>query len=43
RSERQRGERQTEAEAAFLADPVVAQLIQQGARVVPDSIRPIEE
>jgi len=44
RTHRQRGERQDAAEAAFLADPNVQQLIQQhGARVVPESIRPYEE
>ncbi|PPT85535.1 DNA polymerase III subunit gamma/tau [Xanthomonas theicola] len=44
RSHRQRGERQTAAETAFLHDPAVQALIQQqGARVVPDSIRPYQE
>jgi len=44
RTHRQKNERQDAAEAAFLADPNVQQLIQQhGARVVPDSIRPYEE
>jgi DNA polymerase-3 subunit gamma/tau len=43
RADRQRGERQNAAEAVFMADPQVQQLIQQGARVVADSIRPIEE
>jgi len=44
RSHRQRGERQSAAEAAFLHDPAVQALIQQqGARVVPDSIRPYQE
>jgi len=44
RSDRQRGERQQAAEAAFLADPSVQLLIQQhGARVVTDSIRPFDE
>ena len=44
RSDRQRGERQQAAEAAFMADPSVQLLIQQhGARVVTDSIRPFEE
>lgn len=44
RSDRQRGERQQAAETAFMADPNVQVLIQQhGARVVADSIRPIEE
>jgi len=44
RTHRQKSERQDAAEAAFLADPNVQQLIQQhGARVVPESIRPYEE
>lgn len=43
RSERQRSERQDAAEARFLADPVVAQLLGQGGSVVPDSIRPLSE
>ncbi|MEN5038761.1 DNA polymerase III subunit gamma/tau [Stenotrophomonas sp. TWI1149] len=44
RADRQRGERQTAAEAAFMADPSVQLLVQQhGARVVADSIRPFEE
>jgi DNA polymerase-3 subunit gamma/tau len=44
RSDRQRGERQQAAEAAFMADPQVQVLIQQhGARVVTDSIRPFDE
>ncbi len=44
RVDRQRGERQQVAEATFMADPEVQVLIQQhGARVVADSIRPLEE
>lgn len=44
RADRQRGERQSAAETAFMADPTVQLLVQQhGARVVPDSIRPFEE
>ena len=44
RADRQRGERQQAAEAAFMADPSVQLLIQQhGARVVTDSIRPFDE
>ena len=44
RADRQRGERQQLAEAAFMADPEVQVLIQQhGARVVADSIRPLDE
>ncbi|WP_434212216.1 DNA polymerase III subunit gamma/tau [[Pseudomonas] boreopolis] len=44
RTHRQQGERQSAAEEAFMGDPSVQQLIQQhGARVVPDSIRPLDE
>ena len=43
RNERQRSERQVAAEASFLADPVVSQLLGQGGSVVPDSIRPLSE
>ena len=43
RNERQRSARQAAAEASFLADPVVGQLLGQGGSVVPDSIRPISE
>ncbi|MCC4613223.1 DNA polymerase III subunit gamma/tau [Xanthomonas campestris pv. esculenti] len=44
RANRQKGERQSAAEIAFMNDPNVQQLIQQqGARVVPDSIRPYDE
>ncbi|KTF38807.1 DNA polymerase III subunit gamma/tau [Xanthomonas vesicatoria] len=44
RANRQKGERQSAAESAFMNDPNVQQLIQQqGARVVPDSIRPYDE
>ena len=43
RADRQRGEQQFAAEAVFMADPQVQQLIQQGARVVADSIRPFKE
>ncbi|WP_372362458.1 DNA polymerase III subunit gamma/tau [Xanthomonas sp. NCPPB 1325] len=44
RANRQKGERQSAAEIAFINDPNVQQLIQQqGARVVPDSIRPYDE
>ena len=43
RADRQRGEQQSAAEAVFMADPQVQQLIQQGARVVADSIRPFKE
>jgi DNA polymerase-3 subunit gamma/tau len=41
RNERQRSELQSAAEASFLADPVVAQLLGQGGSIVPDSIRPL--
>ncbi len=43
RADRQRGEQQHAAEAVFMADPQVQQLLQQGARVVADSIRPFKE
>jgi DNA polymerase-3 subunit gamma/tau len=43
RADRQRGEQQSAAEAVFMADPQVQQLLQQGARVVADSIRPLKE
>jgi DNA polymerase-3 subunit gamma/tau len=43
RTERERGERQAGAEQAFLADPVIARLVQQGGTVVADSIRPLDD
>jgi DNA polymerase-3 subunit gamma/tau len=43
RTQRQRSERQSGAEAAFVADPVVSRLLEQGATLVPDSIRPLSE
>jgi DNA polymerase-3 subunit gamma/tau len=44
RSARQRDARQSAAEATFMGDPDVQKLISQhGARVVPDSIRPIDD
>jgi len=44
RDVRQRDARQTAAEAAFMAHPDVRRMIEQhGARVVPDSIRPIDD
>ncbi|MEF9418919.1 DNA polymerase III subunit gamma/tau [Xanthomonas citri] len=44
RASRQKGERQSAAETAFMNDPTVQLLVQQqGARVVPDSIRPYDE
>jgi len=42
RTERFRSEKQTDAHSAFMADPVVSQLLQQGAQIVPDSIRPLD-
>ena len=43
RNERVRDERQSAAEAAFHNDPHVQRLVEQGARLVPESIRPIQE
>jgi len=44
RQQRQRSSRQLTAEEDFMNNPDVQRLIQQhGARVVPDSIRPLEE
>ncbi len=44
RSQRQRTSRQVAAEEDFMSNPDVQRLIQQhGAKVVPDSIRPLEE
>jgi DNA polymerase-3 subunit gamma/tau len=40
RTQRQRSERQSGAEADFFNDPVVSRLLEQGATLVPDSIRP---
>lgn len=42
RTERVRSEKQNDAQSAFMADPVVSQLLQQGAQIVPDSIRPLD-
>jgi DNA polymerase-3 subunit gamma/tau len=43
RNARQRDERQSEAERAFLGNPTVQRYMQQfGAKLVPDSIRPID-
>ena len=42
RTARFRSEKQSDAQSAFMADPVVSQLLQQGAQIVPDSIRPLE-
>ena len=44
RVERQRDAKQTAAEEQFMAHPDVQRLIsQQGAKLVPDSIRPFED
>ena len=44
RNEREKDARQAGAERAFLADPSVQRLMaQQGAKLVPDSIRPFDE
>ena len=44
RNERARDQRQVAAEQAFMADPDVQRLMDQhGARIVPDSIRPLDE
>lgn len=44
RRDRERDSRQSAAEEAFLNDPAVKRLVEQhGARVVPDSIRPVDE
>jgi DNA polymerase-3 subunit gamma/tau len=44
RTRRARSERQTEAEAAFHADPAVQRLVgRYGARVQADSIRPVDD
>ena len=42
RTARFRSEKQTDAQSTFMADPVVSQLLQQGAQIVPDSIRPLD-
>ena len=43
RNERQRDARQTQAEETFMNDPDVRGLLDRGARVAPDSIRPLDE
>ena len=44
RHERQRSQRQLDAETGFMADPAVQHLVNTyGARVLPDSIRPLDE
>ncbi len=43
RNSRERDARQQAAEDAFMADPDVQKLVARGARVVPDSIRPLDD
>ncbi len=44
RRERDREQRQNDAEAGFMADPAIQHLVNAyGARVLPDSIRPLKE
>ena len=44
RNQRDRDQRQVAAEAAFASDPTVQSLVQKhGARIVPESIRPLDE
>jgi DNA polymerase-3 subunit gamma/tau len=43
RNARERDARQAAAEETFMADPAVQRLLQHGAQVVPDSIRPFDE
>jgi len=43
RHERQRDARQAQAEETFMNDPDVRRMLDSGARVVPDSIRPLDE
>ncbi|GAB2504371.1 hypothetical protein GCM10027266_23820 [Arenimonas alkanexedens] len=43
RTERERGQRQSDAETAFRSDPVVSHLVQQGATVLTESIRPLDD
>ena len=43
RHERERDARHGAAEDAFLNDPDVQRLMQQGAKLVPDSIRPLDD
>jgi DNA polymerase-3 subunit gamma/tau len=42
-TERARGERQAGAEAAFAQHADVQRLLAQGARIVPESVRPLED
>ena len=43
RDTQERDQRQAQAEDSFLADPQVKQLLQEGATVVPNSIRPYDD
>ncbi|MBW8822659.1 MAG: DNA polymerase III subunit gamma/tau [Xanthomonadales bacterium] len=43
RNSRERDARQQAAEDAFMGDPDVQKLVARGARVVPDSIRPLDD
>ena len=43
RNERQRDQRQASAEETFMNNPDVQRLMERGARVVPDSIRPFDD
>ncbi len=43
RSTRERDERQVAAETAFVGDPDIQRLMQRGATLVPDSIRPVDD
>ena len=43
RNERQRDARQAQAEETFMNDPDVRRMLEQGAKVVPDSIRPLDD
>ncbi|GAA5010752.1 DNA polymerase III subunit gamma/tau [Pseudoluteimonas lycopersici] len=43
RNERQRDARQAQAEDTFMNDPDVRRMLEQGAKLVPDSIRPLDD
>ena len=43
RNERQRDARQAQAEETFMNDPDVRRMLEQGAKLVPDSIRPLDD
>jgi DNA polymerase-3 subunit gamma/tau len=43
RNERERDARQAQAEETFMNDPDVQRMLERGARVVPDSIRPLDD